>query len=120
MMMAAPATIRMSFLTRVTNAASCRSFFPPIHHISGNLSMWGSSPSTGQQFIELGCRADEPPDGTADEDSWGTANSSDAAKRHRLVQADWVAFELGSGTLHPGDIGGSGDRAAIRRWADCQ
>jgi hypothetical protein len=29
-------------------------------------------------------------------------------------EEDRVAFELGSGTRRPGDIGGSGDRAAIR------
>jgi hypothetical protein len=41
----------------VTNAASCRSFFPSSHGISRSLSMWGSAPSTSQQFIEFGRRA---------------------------------------------------------------
>jgi hypothetical protein len=43
--------------------------------------------------------------GTADEDSWGMASSSDAAKHHKFVQADRVAFELESGTRRPGDTG---------------
>jgi hypothetical protein len=57
---------------------------------------------------------DEPPDGTADEDSWDMASSSDVAKHHKLVQVDRFAFELGSGTQRPDDIGGSGYCAAIR------
>jgi hypothetical protein len=57
---------------------------------------------------------DEPPDGTADEDYWDMVSSSDAAKHHKLVEADRVAFELGSGTRRPGNITGSGDRAVIR------
>jgi hypothetical protein len=36
-LVAAPATIQMSFLTRVTNAVSCPSFFPATHRFSRSL-----------------------------------------------------------------------------------
>jgi hypothetical protein len=45
--------------------------------------------SSSRSVAEL----NELPDSTADEDSWGMASSSDAAKHHTLVKADRAAFE---------------------------